>query len=121
MSDERGSASIVVAGCLAVGLLLVAGLRDLTVVVRAAIIAQTAADSAALAAVQEMSLPPLEPPADVAERFAELNGAILVGCSCEPATYSADVTVAVAVPELLFAPETAQVVARARAIVDLPA
>lgn len=120
MRDDRGSASVLVAGCLAVVLLLTAGLRDVAVVVRAAIIAQTAADAAALAAVQEMSLPPVESPIDVAERFAARNGAILIGCACEPSTYTADITVAVPVSDLWFAPDTSEVVARARAVVDLP-
>lgn len=120
MRDERGSASIVVAGTLAVLLLMSAGLRDVAVVVRASIMAQTAADAASLAAVHEMSLPLEEAPIDVAARFASLNGATLLGCTCDPSTYAADVTVSVPVRELWFAPDTNSVVARAKAVVDLP-
>lgn len=120
MSEDRGSMSVLLAGWLAVALLMAAGIRDLAVVVRASLSAQTAADAAALAAVQEMSLPPEEAPADVAARFAWLNGATLVSCACEPSTYHADVTVAVPVSGLWFAPDTSSVWASARAVVDLP-
>lgn len=120
MSGDRGSVSVVVAASVAVLLLLGLGLRDLAVVAEAGGRAASAADAAALAAVQAMAMPPFDEPAVVAARFAERNGALLIGCRCEPAFYEADVTVAIEVVGLWLAPQGLTVRRSASAVVDLP-
>jgi hypothetical protein len=82
--------------------------------------ARTAADAAALAAVQELALPTGLAPAEVAANYAARNGAVLTACICEPATFEAVVQVAVEVDRLLLVPGSRTVAARARAIVALP-
>lgn len=119
-ANDRGSVSVVVASAIAVVLFLGLGLRDLTLVLAAGARAGTAADAAALGAVQAMAMPPFDPPDEIALRYAELNGATLIECRCEPSTYEADVTVAVEVGGLWLMPGGLSVSRSARAVVDLP-
>ncbi|MFM8998754.1 MAG: pilus assembly protein TadG-related protein [Actinomycetota bacterium] len=120
MSEDRGSVSVVVAASVAALLLLGLGVRDLAVVALAGGRAASAADAAALAAVQAMAMPPFDDPRVVAAEYAERNGAELVGCRCEASFYEADVTVAIAVGGLWLAPDGLVVRRSARAVVDLP-
>jgi Flp pilus assembly protein TadG len=118
---ERGSVSIVVAAILAAVVVLSLGAADVARVLTAAATAQTAADAAALAAVQELAVPSGLEPEDLAREYAARNEAVLVSCACAKETFEAVVTVRAAVgPLLLFADDRA-VQARARAVVDLPA
>jgi Flp pilus assembly protein TadG len=118
---ERGSVSILVASILAAVVVLALGAADVARVLTAAATAQTAADAAALAAVQELAVPSGLEPEDLAREYAARNDAVLVSCACAKETFEAEVTVRAAVgPLLLFADDRA-VQARARAVVDLPA
>lgn len=116
---DRGSLSIVVAVILGVVVVIGCWTADLAHVAAAASEAQGAADAAALAAAQAIALPTGQAPEDAAAAYAAANGAVLVGCRCDPVTFEADVTVAVEVDDLLIgAPRS--VVRSARAVVDLP-
>lgn len=120
MRDDRGSVSVVVTATVAAVVLFGLGLRDLAVVVLAGSTAANAADAAALAAVQAMAMPPFDDPSAIATEYAGRNGAVLLGCRCEPSTYEADVTVGVEVGGLWLVPDGLLVRRSARAIVDLP-
>jgi len=101
--------------------MLALGAADVARVFAAASRAQTAADAAALAAAQELALPGgLLTPAEIAASYAVRNGAVLGSCACEPGSFSADVEVAVGTGSLFLAPDDLEVVASARAVVDLP-
>lgn len=120
MMGERGSVSIVVAAIVAMALVLIAGAADLGRVLGAKAQARTAADAAALAAVQELALPTNLDPAAVAADYASRNGAVLVSCSCAAGTTDATVEVAVTVDAFILFPGQRTVTAAARAVVDLP-
>ncbi len=121
MSGQRGSASVVVAGVLASLLVLAMGAADVVRVLAARSAAQTAADAAALAAVQEQALPGGLEPAGLAAEYAARNGATLVACECEPGAFESTVSVRVPVGPLLLFPDDRAASAQARAVVDLPA
>jgi len=118
---ERGSVTVVVAAMLAAALVLAVGAADLARVFAASARAQTAADAAALAAAQELALPGGREPASVAGEYATLNGGSLAACGCEPGGFEATVEVRLPVGTLLLFPDDRVVIARARAVVDLPA
>ena len=120
MRDDRGSVSVIVAATVAAVVLFGLGLRDLAVVALAGSTAANAADAAALAAVQAMAMPPFDDPSAIATEYAGRNGAVFLGCRCEPSTYEADVTVGVEVRGLWLVPDGLLVRRSARAIVDLP-
>jgi Flp pilus assembly protein TadG len=119
-APERGSVSIVVVALMAVALVLAIGVADLARVLTRAARARTAADAAALAAVQELALPSDLEPVDLAATYAERNGAVLTACSCEAGGTEAVVTVTVQVGSLMLAPDDRVVTARARAVVQVP-
>jgi DNA topoisomerase-1 len=119
---ERGSVSIVVVALMAVALVLAMGAADLARVLTGAARAQTAADSAALAAAQELAVGSSgSAPGDLAAEYAGRNDAVLTACSCDAGGTEAVVTVTVQVGALLLAPDDRVVTARARAVVDVPA
>ncbi len=118
--SERGSASIIVVGALALAGILAAFSADLTRVVAARARAQAAADAAALGAAQEqLRVSSGVPPEAVAGDLAERNGGRLVACRCEPGGAEAVVTVEVEV-ELPLLRQTRTVRASARAVVAAP-
>lgn len=120
MKRERGSVSVVVASAVGMALVVAMGVAD---VARALIVrsrAEAAADLAALAAAQELALPSGEPPASFAEAFASANDARLVSCECSPGSDEAVVRVAVEISGFLMPIADREVVATARAVVDLP-
>lgn len=120
MNGERGSITLVTAAVIALAFVVTMGAADLGRVLIARSHARTAADAAALAAVQELALPTGRLPAEVAADFAARNGAALTACTCEPETFEAVVQVAVEVDGLLLLPGARTVAARARAIVAMP-
>ncbi|HZD17134.1 MAG TPA: pilus assembly protein TadG-related protein [Actinomycetota bacterium] len=120
MREQRGSVSLVVATVMATLVAFTMGAADLARVLNAAARAQTAADTAALAAVQEQAVPSGLAPVDVATEYAARNGAELLACACEADAFGTEVTVRVPVGPLLLFPDDRVVVARARAVVDLP-
>ena len=121
LRDERGSVSILVAAMAGVVVVLALGAADVARVFAAASRAQTAADAAALAAAQELALPGgVISPSEIAASYAARNGAVLGVCACEPGSFAADVEVAVGTGALFLAPDDLEVVASARAVVDLP-
>lgn len=121
MRDERGSVSVVLAAGIVVVLVMALGLSDLAVVLTARSRARTAADAAALAAVQELAVPSGLDPSALADEYAAANRAMLVTCSCVPGTWEAVVEVEAPVGPLLLIPGSPLVRARARAVVELPA
>lgn len=120
MRRDDGSVSVVVAAIVLVVLVLSLGLADLARVVVARSHARTAADAAALAVAQELALPTGRDLSGVATEYAGRNGATLEACECEPGTFDATVSVAIAVDGLLLLPGDRTVVARARAVVERP-
>jgi Flp pilus assembly protein TadG len=89
---------------------------DLCIALRDRAQAQTAADAAALAAAQEIALPSGTTPTDAAATYASLNGATLVGCSCDPGATEAVVTVRYPVHLVFLGPDRT-VEAHARAVI----
>ena len=120
MNAERGSVSLAAAGLCVLGLVLALGLADLGEVLLARSRARAAADSAALAAAQELALATGAEPAALAADYAARNGAQLTSCSCPIGSFEASVTVSVQVADLLLLPGPVSVPAQARAVVDLP-
>lgn len=98
------------------------GLTDLAVFVLARTRAQTAADSAALAAAAEL-IPGLgTEPEGKAREYAEANGAKLVSCHCSLGSGVAEVSVSVPVKMTMSGlSDIKQVRARSRAEVVSPA
>ena len=121
MTDDRGSVSVVVAGCVAVALVMSMAAADVVRVLAAASRGQTSADAAALAAAQTLALPDDVSPEDHAREYALRNGGTLESCVCEPGSFEARVAVRMEVGDLLLFGDGRSVVARARAVVDLPA
>jgi secretion/DNA translocation related TadE-like protein len=119
--NERGSVSVLVAAIISVVVVLALGMADVARVLVSAANAQTAADAAALAAVQELAMPSGLVPAEVASEYAARNGASLVSCECPVDSFEAVVTVRVPVGALLLFEDDHLVEAVARAVVDLPA
>ena len=105
MSGQRGSVSVLLAAGILIVMVLVLGVTDLGRVLIARSKARTAADAAALAAADELALP---------------SGADLTACTCAGGTFEVDVMVQVTTADLLLFPGGRVVVARARAVVDLP-
>ena len=120
MSSQRGSVSVLLAAGILVVLVLALGVTDLGRVLIARSKARTAADAAALAAADELALPSGADPAVLATEYAARNGADLTACRCAVGTFEADVMVQVTIGDLLLFPGGRVVVARARAVVDLP-
>jgi hypothetical protein len=101
--------------------ILALALADLAKVMSVAARAQTAADSAALAAAQAIVVPGDGiSPKDAAADYATRNGADLVSCSCDPESEEAIVVVRAAVGRLLMFGGDREVTAKARAVVDRP-
>jgi secretion/DNA translocation related TadE-like protein len=117
---QRGSVSVVTVALLGIVVLLAMGVADVSSVVLASARAQDAADSAALAAAQEMATGSGLPPADLAAEYAGRNGASVVSCACEAGSLEAVVTVGVSSGPLLLFPDDRTVQASARAVVNLP-
>lgn len=116
---EVGSAAVAVVAMIALLGVLVMGLGDLGAFLIARARAQTAADSAALAAAAQLLPGTGQPPMSEAARFARANGAQLTSCSCSVGTARAEVTVSVPVRlALLASAELTHVVAQAAAEVD---
>jgi secretion/DNA translocation related TadE-like protein len=115
---QDGSASVVVAGALALVPILVALTASLSGVAVARARAQAAADATALAVAQELVLPSGRDLIDVAEEYAKRNGARLISCRCEAETTEAVVTVAIDV-RLGMPGGTREMQARARAVVGV--
>ena len=120
MSGQRGSVSVLLAAGILIVMVLVLGVTDLGRVLIARSKARTAADAAALAAADELALPSGADPAELAADYAARNGADLTACTCAGGTFEADVMVQVTIGDLLLFPGARVVVARARAVVDLP-
>lgn len=120
MTGERGSITLVSAAVIGLAFVVTLGAADLGRVLAARSHARTAADAAALAAVQELALPTGRLPAEVAADYAARNGAELTACTCEPSTFEAIVQVTVRVTGMLLIPGERTVTARARAIVGIP-
>jgi len=114
---ERGSASLVVASALGLAAILSALSADLSRMATARTRAQTAADSAVLAAAQELVVPSAISPAEAAEEYARRHGAEVTECRCEAGSDDAFVAVELAV-SLPFLGDERVVVAQARAVVD---
>ena len=116
-NEERGSVTVLSAGAMVLAAVLVLSSVDVMRAVQGGAKAQTAADAAALAAAQEIALPSGSTPSEMASRFAELNGAALVTCTCEPGSSEAVVEVAFTV-DLLFVGLDREVHAHARAVIE---
>jgi secretion/DNA translocation related TadE-like protein len=119
-AEERGSVTIVLVALLGMVMVIGMGLADVVAALGAAARAQDAADTAALAAAQEMAMPTGRSPADMAAEYAERNASSIISCDCDPTTFEAVVTVRVPVGGLLLFPDDRFVDASARAVVDLP-
>lgn len=119
---ESGNSSVALVGGVAMVLVFALGLTDLAVFFLARTRAQTAADSAALAAAAEL-IPGLgTEPEGKAREFAEANGAKLVACECALGSSIADVSVSVPVRmTLAVLSDVKEVRARSRAEVAAPA
>jgi secretion/DNA translocation related TadE-like protein len=118
--DERGSVSIIVAGLVAIVVVMTMAAADVVRVLAAASRGQTSADAAALAAAQTLALPDDVLPEDRAREYAERNGGSLESCVCDPGTFEARVVIRMQVGDLLLFGSGRSVVAMARAVVDLP-
>ena len=117
--EERGSVSVAAVGVMVVTIILALGSADVARALAAVSRAQTAADAAALAAVQEMASPSgSETPEQAASDYASRNGGALASCSCEPDQQEAVVSVHLAVGGFLLFGGDRVVTARARAVVD---
>ena len=121
MTNERGSVSIVVAAGVGMSLMIAIGVADVGRALIARSRAEAVADLAALAAAQDLALQADPDPPAVAERFASANGARLVSCACAVGSSEAIVSVAVRVGGFLLPIGDRDVIASARAVVDLPA
>jgi secretion/DNA translocation related TadE-like protein len=116
---QRGSASLLLMAALSFAAILIAFTADLTRASATRARAQAAADAAALAAAQELVAPGGQEPAEVAAEYAARNGAVLVGCRCEPDSSEAVVTVELHV-SLPFLGQERAVRGTARAVVVVP-
>jgi secretion/DNA translocation related TadE-like protein len=117
---EGGSVSLLAAAAMVVIAVLAMASADLARVLRARSEAQTAADAAALAAAQELALPSESDPRQPAEDMAARNGATLVACDCSSGSFEAVVEVQVPVGAMMLLRGVDSIIARARAVVDVP-
>jgi Flp pilus assembly protein TadG len=118
--EERGSVTIVAAAILVVIAAMALGATDVWRVVAAKSRAQTAADAAALAAVQELALPVSgADPAAQAALFAAHNGAQLETCDCSLGQQAAVVEASIPVGRLVVLPDDLEARATARAVVGV--
>jgi Flp pilus assembly protein TadG len=117
---EGGAVSVVLAAGIAASLVMTMGVADVAKVLAARSSVRTAADAAALAAAQELAFPTGGDPAALAADYAAANGAELVSCACRSGSFEATVEVRAGTGDLLLVPGRTVVVARARAVVDLP-
>ena len=118
---DHGNASVAVVGGMAMVMVFLLGLSDLAVYFIARTRAQTAADSASLAAAAELIPGIGEDPEGKAREFADANGASLVTCDCDPGGKVAQVSVAVPVNMTLPAFSVVkEVKAHSRAEITLP-
>jgi secretion/DNA translocation related TadE-like protein len=117
---QRGSVSIVIAAGVGMALVIAIGVADVGRALIARSRAEAVADLAALAAAQELAVPSDGDPVLTADRYASANGARLVSCSCSAGSTEATVSVAVHVGGFLLPIADRDVVASARAVVDLP-
>jgi secretion/DNA translocation related TadE-like protein len=120
MTDQRGSVSVVVAAGIGMALVVTMGVADVGRAAVARSRAEAVADLVALSAVQDLAIPSGTDPATVADAYASANGARLVSCTCAEGSTEAIVTVAVRVPDFLLPLPARDVLASARAVVDLP-
>ena len=121
-SADRGNASVAVVGGAAVVMVFLLGLSDLAVYYMARTKAQTAADSASLAAAAELIPGIGEDPEGKAREFAAANGAELTACDCAPGGSVVQVTVSVPVSMSLSAlSDLKEVKANSRAEINLSA
>jgi secretion/DNA translocation related TadE-like protein len=118
--SERGSVSVVVAAAIGMSLIVAMGTADVGRALIARSRAEAAADLAALAAAQELAVPSGNDPATLAADYAARNGGRLVSCACSPGASDATVRVAIAVAGFLLPLPDRDVVATARAVVDVP-
>lgn len=121
MRSDEGSVSIIVAGLVAIGVVAAMAAADVVRVLATASRSQTAADAAALSAAQSLAVPDQVTPLERAREYAERNDASLESCVCEPGSFEASVVVRMEVGDLLLFGGGRSVVARARAVVDVPA
>jgi secretion/DNA translocation related TadE-like protein len=118
---EGGNSAIVMLAGAGMVMVLLIGLADLASYFIARTRAQTAADSAALAAVAELIPSIGEDPEAKAEEYANANGAKLLECSCSMGTLIAEVKVAVPVKLALRSlGGMRSVEARAKAEISMP-
>lgn len=115
--EETGSVSVLTAGMMVLMAVLCLVSVDLLRALDGVARAQTAADAAALAAAQEIALPSEGAPGDAAASYAELNGATLVSCLCDPGSAEAIAEVELAVHFVMLGPDRT-VRARARAVIE---
>lgn len=122
VSADQGNAAIALVGGVALVMVFLLGLSDLAVLYLARTRAQTAADSASLAAAAEL-IPGLGvDPQGKAQEFASANGARLIDCRCALGSSVAEVSVAVPVALTLPAfSDVREMKARSRAEVTAPA
>jgi secretion/DNA translocation related TadE-like protein len=120
VTGERGSVSVLVAGLVVVVVMISMAAADVVRVLAAASRGQTSADAAALAAAQTLAIPDDVLPEDRAREYAERNGGVLDSCICDPGSFEATVVVEMEVGDLLLFGDGRSIVARARAVVDLP-
>lgn len=94
---ESGNITLVMLGSVALAAVLLLGLGDISAYLLARTKAQTAADSAALAAVAEL-IPEIGiDPQAKADEYASANGAQLIECRCAMGSSVAEVVVSVPV------------------------
>lgn len=115
---ERGSVSLVLVAVLGFAAILAAFTADVSRVAAGRAGLQAAADSAALAAAQELVLPSERSPAEVAADYAERGAARLRSCRCDAG--GSDVVVEVETDVTLpFLAQTRTLRAAARAVVSV--
>ena len=118
--EQCGSVTIVTGGIVAIMVFLTLGAADLGAALLARERARAAADAAALAAAQELALPSTAEPAERALEYAGRNGAALIACTCPRGARDATVRVSIPIGHLFLFPGDYEVVAEARAVVDVP-
>lgn len=119
---DHGNASVAVIGGVAMVMVFLLGLSDLAVFYMARTRAQTAADSASLAAAAELIPGIGEDPEGKAREFAAANGAELIACDCTMGGSAVQVTVSVPVSMSLSAlSDLKEVKANSRAEINLSA
>ena len=111
---EDGSVTVMAAALLFLAGIMSVLTLDITQALQARARAQTAADAAALAAMQELVLPSGRSAEEVAAEYARRNGATLLMCRCHLGATEAVARVEVPVATVfLGGGRTAQAVARA--------